>query len=235
LGQAAGQAEITVSDTGIGIRPEFLPFVFDRFRQADGASTRRHGGLGLGLALVRHLVELHGGTVEAESAGEGHGATFRVRLPMSFAPPRADDPPAAVPAPPPATLDALPSLEGLHVLVVDDEADARELIRLILEGRGALVTAVASTQAALAALARARADVLVSDIGLPGDDGYALIRQVRALPPDAGGATPAVALTAYARTEDRTRALLAGFETHVAKPVEPAELVMVVARLAPRA
>lgn len=230
--------EIIISDTGIGIRPEFLPYVFDRFRQADGSSTRKHSGLGLGLAIVRHLVELHGGTVEAESPGEGRGATFTINLPLRAIRPQARD---AEPAGshrngPPAFP---PALEGIWVVVVDDEADARELVTLVLEQQGARVTPVASAAEALAVLGGSvsgqRPDVLVSDIGMPGQDGYALIRQVRELAPEQGGQIPAVALTAYGRADDRIPVLSAGFQMHVPKPVEPDELVLVISSLTRRA
>ena len=237
LTHAGGHAEVTVTDTGEGIAPEFLPHVFERFRQADGAITRRHGGLGLGLAIVRHLVELHGGTVRVESEGEGRGATFALRLPL-LAP--------AAPAPGSAgggrkQSSALPgdcaSLAGLRVLVVDDDADTRTLLRALLERCGAAVALAASAAEALEHLRRAEAalpDVLVSDIGMPHEDGYQLIRRVRALPAERGGQIPAAALTAYARVEDRARALAEGYQAHVSKPVDPAELTAVIADLAAR-
>jgi CheY-like chemotaxis protein len=224
------QAEITVSDTGQGINPEFLPYVFDRFRQADSSMTRSHGGLGLGLAIVRHLVELHGGTVEAESEGQGRGASFRISLPLMPAPPAtAQTAPAETGEP--SRMRQLASLEGLRVLIVDDEPDARDLIKTVLETCGAAVTAVASASEALAALEQFRPDVLISDIGLPGTDGYALIKQVRALKAEQGGGVPAAALSAYVGEENRRMALDAGFQLYVAKPVDPAELVAVVERL----
>ncbi len=229
----AGMAEIQVIDSGSGIRPDFLPYVFDRFRQAESTTTRHHGGLGLGLSIVRHLVELHGGTVGVESAGEGQGATFSVRLPVRTG---VDAP--AVPerrAGAPAGHDLVPRadlLTGLHVLVLDDEADARELLVTALEHCGARVTAVPSVADALEALDREVPDVLVSDIGVPGEDGYSLIRKIRERSPERGGNVPAAALTAYARTEDRVRALSSGFQTHLAKPIDPAELVATIAALA---
>jgi PAS domain S-box-containing protein len=231
LRRVASSVELDVTDTGQGIPPEFLPHVFERFRQADGTSTRAHGGLGLGLSIARTLVELHGGTLEAFSEGEGRGATFLVRLPL--APLRG---PAVQPDPPSSgsPLDCPPELEGLRVLVVDDEPDARELIGSVLEACRAVVTAVASAADALEEIRRAPPDVLLSDIGMPGDDGYALIRKVRALPPASGGRTPAIALSAYAQADDRKRALVAGFNMHLAKPVEPSELLVVVAHLAGR-
>ncbi|HEX8495054.1 MAG TPA: PAS domain S-box protein [Pyrinomonadaceae bacterium] len=230
------QAQITVSDTGEGIKEEFLPFVFDRFRQADGSTTRLHGGLGLGLAIVRHLVELHGGTVKAESAGEGKGASFIITLPLSVQMPESEQEGEAELqlAVPEAKLEHLADLSGLRVLVVDDEADSLEFLNASLSGCGAEVRAVTSAAEALEQLQEFRPDVLISDIGMPHEDGYALMRKVRALGTEHGGAIPAAAVTAYARSEDRLRALLAGFQTHIAKPVEPAELAAVVASLAGR-
>ncbi|MDT5262715.1 MAG: hypothetical protein QOC61_1719, partial [Acidobacteriota bacterium] len=206
--------EIAVSDTGAGIKPDFLPHVFERFRQADQKTTRQHGGLGLGLAIVRHLVELHGGTVEAESEGEGQGATFVVHLPIM--PVYQKDNPAERVHP--SARDTLPSydcperLEGLKVLVVDDEVDTREVFRVGISRCGAEVLTAASAQEALEAIERERPDLLISDIGMPGEDGYELIKKVRALPAGRGGKIPAIALTAYARTEDRLRALRAGYQ-----------------------
>ena len=237
LGRAGANAQVRVSDTGPGISPEFLPYVFDRFRQADGSTTRTHGGLGLGLAIVRHLVELHGGTVQAESDGIGHGATFTVNLPLSqkaFAP-SIDE--AATTLQTNASKpedDGAPSLQGLSVLVVDDEPDTLDYVAVTLRERGAEVTAASSVTEAMAALERLRPDVLVADIAMPGEDGYALIRRVRALDPSRGGNVPAAALTAYASSEDRMRVLLSGFQIHLPKPIEPAELAAVVASLAGR-
>jgi PAS domain S-box-containing protein len=225
--------EIVVTDSGTGIAPEFLPHVFDRFRQADQCTTRQHGGLGLGLAIVRHLVELHGGSVRAESGGAGQGATFTVLLPVAPVYRNAGIEERVHPA----ARDTLPSygcperLDGLKVLVVDDEPDTRELLRVGLGQCGADVTAVGSATDALEAMATNVPDVLISDIGMPGADGYALIRRVRELPAESGGRVPALALTAYARTEDRMQALRAGYQMHVPKPVELAELVAVVASL----
>jgi PAS domain S-box-containing protein len=226
--------EIMVSDTGNGIPAEFLPYVFDRFRQADSTTTRSHGGLGLGLAIVRHLVELHGGTVRADSGGAGKGATFTVTLPVraviGVGPPGAIDV-AAVRASPAEKESQV--LTGTRVLVVDDEADARELIVTVLEQYGAEPRGAGSVVEALEVLSRFRPDVLVSDIGMPGEDGYVLIRKLRTLEDEQGiPRLPAVALTAYARGEDRRRALAAGFQVHVAKPVEPAELVEAIASIA---
>ena len=228
--------EIVVSDTGTGINPEFLPYVFERFRQANQKTTRQHGGLGLGLAIVRHLVELHGGTVEAESSGEGLGATFIVRLPVVSVY-LGDQVTERVH---PTARDTLPSfdcpdrLDGLKVLIVDDEADTRELLSVGLDQCGAEVTIVASAQEALEAIKKEPFAILISDIGMPHEDGYELIKKVRALPAKQGGKLPAIALTAYARTEDRLRALRAGYHTHVSKPVELAELAAVMASLVQR-
>jgi PAS domain S-box-containing protein len=227
--------EIIISDTGQGISPELLPHIFDRFRQFDSSSTRRHSGLGLGLSIVRQLVELHGGTVEAESAGEGEGTTFKVILPMISVHRKLSDVRWTRPLIGSNPLaDRQPSLKGLRVLVVDDELDARELIRVVLTGRDAEVVMAGSAVEALAEMERQRFDVLVSDIGMPGMDGYALISKIRQLPVERGGRIPAVALTAYAGVEDRMRALSAGYQIHIPKPVEPAELTTVVANLAER-
>jgi PAS domain S-box-containing protein len=226
-------ATITVSDTGAGIRADFLPYLFDRFRQADASTTRRFGGLGLGLTIVKQLVELHGGTVTAHSAGEGRGATFVVNLPLDSAAPETEahrKSRRALMISSPDGPDA--RLEGLKVIVVEDEPDARELVERLLHEAGCQVTAVASAAAAMTALQDARYDVLISDIGLPDEDGYSLIERIRHLDRTAGGRLPAIALTAFARSEDRTRALRAGFQAHVAKPVEPAELLAIVASLA---
>ncbi|MCM3870473.1 MAG: ATP-binding protein [Pyrinomonadaceae bacterium] len=227
--------EIIISDTGQGISPEFLLHVFDRFRQSDSSSTRRHGGLGLGLSIVRQLVELHGGTVMVDSPGEGEGTTFKVMLPMlcvhhDLAEPDMTRTLIAGGTP----VDWQPSLDHLRVLVVDDEPDARDLIAAVLIGRHAEVVSVESGGEALAAMGRQQFDVLVSDIGMPLMDGYALIERVRQLPAEHGGRIPAAALTAYAGAEDRMRALTAGYQMHIAKPVEPAKLTTVVASLAGR-
>nr|WP_255672567.1 PAS domain S-box protein [Corallococcus sp. AS-1-6] len=227
--------ELTVEDTGQGISEAFLPHVFERFRQADSGSTRKTGGLGLGLSIVRHIVEMHGGTVTAASEGEGRGATFTVRLPLSVTQ-RRD--PAMPPSPKPPVAERGPSpppeLGGVRVLVVDDEEDARELLRTLLEDNGAHVVTAGSAMEGLQVLQAEQPDVLVSDIGMPGTDGYGFIERVRALPAEEGGHTPAVAITAYARSEDRTRVLRAGFQSHVPKPVEPGELLAVIASLAKR-
>ena len=221
---------VRVEDTGQGIAPEFLPYIFDRFRQADSTTTRAHGGLGLGLAIVHHLVTLHRGTVTAASEGQNRGAIFTVRIPLAplRTAARVTSSGAAL------DLDRLPPLTGVRVLVVDDDPDARDLVTAVLGQSGADVVTASSTVEALDALARARPHVLVSDLSMPGDDGYALLQRVRALGLDHDGRVPAVALTAFARAEDRARALAAGYAVHVSKPVEPAELVEVVARLASR-
>ncbi len=226
LEQLDSQAQITVADTGKGISPDFLPYVFDYFRQAEGATTRSVGGLGLGLAIVRQLVELHGGTICAESPGEGHGATFTVRLPLM--PTQASNQPALSPS------ETCPDLNGVNVLVVDDDADARVLTTFLLEQHGATVTAVASAEEAFTAVTQMKPDVLVSDIGMPTVDGYMLLRQVRTLPLDQGGHTPAIALTAYAGETDYQRSLDAGFQKHLAKPIDPTVLVNAIASLIQR-
>ncbi|MBF2000667.1 MAG: PAS domain-containing protein [Synechococcales cyanobacterium M58_A2018_015] len=226
--------EIIVSDTGQGIPLDLLPAVFDRFRQGNSSTTRLHGGLGLGLAIVRHLVELHGGSVHAESAGEGQGATFIVNLPLAVLKPSSGSERVHPTAGGDVPFENPPNLSGLQILLVDDEADARDLLSTVLSGCGATVTTAASAAAALNCLQRLQPDVLISDIGMPDEDGYALIARVRALPPDEGGRTPAIALTAYARVEDRTRTLAAGFQMHMAKPVNLIELTTVIASLTGR-
>jgi signal transduction histidine kinase len=222
-------AEVVVSDTGQGIHPDLLPYVFDRLRQGDSSTTRLHGGLGIGLSLVRHLVELHGGSVFAESPGEGHGATFVVKLPLTVADVR--EQPLARREP--TSLGGL-SLGGVRVLVVDDDPSAVDLVVEMLSQSGADATGCGSVGTALPMLVRWRPDVLVSDIEMPEEDGYTLIRKVRALSTDAGGKTPAVALTAFNRPEDRIRSLRAGFSIHVSKPVDPDELIAIIANLAGR-
>jgi CheY-like chemotaxis protein len=232
-------AQIQVSDTGKGIGADFLPYIFERFRQADSKSNRSNKGLGLGLAIARHLVELHGGTIQAESPGIGQGATFTVKLPQTAVPSPEDSlasHPGQVHSPnveeDAVPLDSHPTLKDLQVLVVDDEADTREWLSIVLQERGAHVIAVGSVDEALEAIEQLKPNVLLSDIGMPGKDGYALIRKVRELEPDMGGRIPAVALTAYASVEDYKEALSAGFQLHVAKPIRAAELVAVVAKLA---
>jgi PAS domain S-box-containing protein len=233
LSRVNSHVEVRVEDTGVGIAPEFMPHVFELFRQRDGTPSRQHGGLGLGLALVKHLIELHGGSVECASPGEQMGAVFSVKLPLMVVASPAEGVHPTVETGPGAMLPA-PSLDGIFVLVVDDDPDARHIIATLLEERGARVRAVGSSEEALSALEAERPDVLVSDIEMPGQDGYALIRAIRALPPERGGRLPAAALTAYARTEDRMQALLAGFHLHMPKPVQPAELAAVVASLVGR-
>jgi len=212
--------EISVKDRGQGISPEFLPYVFERFRQADMTTTRMHGGLGLGLAIVRQLVELHSGTVTVESPGHGLGATFTVRLPM-----------LPVPQSAPAESGELNSdalglhdLNGLKVMVVDDEIDTCDLLKTVLSKQGARVTTAQSATAALKLISKTKPDLLISDVAMPGTDGYEFMRRIRSLPKELGGAVPAVALTAYAREQDRKRALSAGYQMHLTKPIEVAEL-----------
>jgi CheY-like chemotaxis protein/nitrogen-specific signal transduction histidine kinase len=231
LERAGAAARIVVADTGCGISGDLLPHVFDRFRQGDSGATRTQGGLGLGLAIVRHLVELHGGTVTAESGGEAQGATFTVILPVSraaHAAPHAAREEAA-PAVPPGVLD------GVRVLVVDDDPDARELLDIALHEAGAEVHVVDSTRAAVGELASFRPDLLLSDIGMPGEDGYALIHEVRSQESGARGHLPAIALTAFASNADRERALACGFDVHVAKPIDAGDLAALAATLLRRA
>jgi signal transduction histidine kinase/ActR/RegA family two-component response regulator len=228
--------EITVTDTGVGIRQDFLPHIFERFRQADSRPSREHGGLGLGLAIARHLIELHGGEISATSGGEGLGSTFRIKLPSMIVQQPEPRPPERVhpravslgPAQPVIRLD------GLHVLVVDDEADALALVEDILKAAGARVSLASSGFGALDALKREIPDVIISDVGMPGMDGLQLISRIRAMAAGRSGTLPALALTAYARSEDRIRALQAGFQMHLAKPINPPELVAAVRALKPR-
>jgi signal transduction histidine kinase/CheY-like chemotaxis protein len=229
--RANGHVRITVADTGQGISREFLPQVFDRFRQEDSSTTRNYGGLGLGLAIVRHLVELHGGTVQAESPGEGLGATFSAIFPLLAERAQTEDHAHSGSR----RIQTSNALDGLRVLVVDDEADARQIISTVIERTGAEVKACESASEGLQVLQQWHPDVLMSDIAMPGEDGYSFINKVRSLPVDQGGHTPAAAFTAYAREEDRTRALDAGFQMHIAKPVSSSELVALIARLAGRA
>jgi CheY-like chemotaxis protein/two-component sensor histidine kinase len=227
--------EIVVSDSGRGVNPDVLPFIFDRFRQADRSSARAQGGLGLGLALVKHLVELHGGTVSALSAGEGQGAMFIVTLPLSIATVSEKPEPQLHPTAPVIELPAGGvRLDDLRVLIVDDDPDAVELAAAILMRAGASVRTCGSASEALQTLQAWGPDVLVSDIEMPGEDGYTLIRKVRALEAEDGGKTPAVALTAYGRSQDRMLALTAGYSMHVPKPVDPAELTTIIASVAGR-
>jgi len=233
LERVDSHVEIVVADTGQGIRADLLPYVFDRFRQGDSTSTRLHGGLGLGLAIVRHLVELHGGRVTAESDGEDRGATFTVKLPlMALHLDRYESEYMNSSAPSAPPLPETPDLAGIRVLVVDDEPDTRDMLRTIIEQFGAQVKTSASSAEALRVFHEWPPDVIVSDIEMPGEDGYQLMRRIRQLSPERGGQTPAVALTAYARTDDRLRALSAGYQMHLAKPADPIEMAVVIASLA---
>jgi PAS domain S-box-containing protein len=235
LQRADSHVEISVADTGIGIKPGFLPHVFERFRQGDPSTTRPYGGLGLGLAIVKHLIELHGGTVKADSQGEGRGCTFSVNLPLMAVYSPAARPERVYPDGPPASHSFEPvDLSGIKILVVDDELDARDLISRVLGECKAEVLTASSASEALTIVERERPHVLVSDIGMPEIDGYELMRRVRALSLKIGVHIPAVALTAYAGPEDKTRALRAGFLVHITKPVEPSELVATLANLAGR-
>ncbi|MBL8533733.1 MAG: PAS domain S-box protein [Betaproteobacteria bacterium] len=235
LERVNSHVELTVADTGIGIPAEFLPRVFDRFSQNDASASRSYGGLGLGLAIAKQLVELHGGTLSASSAGENRGATFVIKLPLSIVLPSNPPEERLHPAHHTATeISLLPMLTGLRLLVVDDEPDARDLARRVLEGQGATVLAASSAEEALSTLESQAIDVLLSDIGMPGMDGYQLMRRVRSS--DAAyRRIPSVALTAFARSEDRKKAILAGYHSHISKPVDIAELVIVVASLIDRA
>jgi PAS domain S-box-containing protein len=228
LGRVDPYIQISVSDTGCGISPEFMPYLFERYRQADASGARRKGGLGLGLTLVRQLVEMHGGSVTAESEGEGKGSTFLVKLPVRaiYTAEIERSPLAGV---------QTKSLEDVWAAVVDDEANARELIASVLESQGARVTAFASAGEAIELLTSGRRpDVLVCDLAMPGEDGFSLIHKLREWEKEGGGVLPAIALTAFGRVEDRTRALYAGFQMHIAKPVEPVELVIAVRSLIER-
>lgn len=236
LERAEDAAQITVTDTGKGIEPEFLPYVFERFRQADGTTTRKQGGLGLGLAIVKHLVELHGGEISAESEGVGRGAAFSVRLPLralaETAPLDENGAAAVLNLNLASAGDLSIDLHGLSIVVVDDERDARELLRSLLTTYGAEVTLCGTAREAFEAVKREKPDLLVSDIGMPEEDGYSLIAKIRRLSEADGGKTPAIALTAFARIEDRIRALSEGFQLFVPKPVEPNELVAAIRSLA---
>ena len=227
LRRKGSDAEIVVADNGAGIVPEFLPHVFDRFQQADASRARRFGGLGLGLSIVKNLVQLHGGSVFAESDGDGHGATFTVTLPTAAPPTLRED--ALRSTASRETITQLASLKGSRVLLVEDERDSADFLRQILEGHGAAVVVVSSGQAALEALRTDRPDVLISDIGLPEMDGYQLLERIRQLDAKDGGAIPAIALTAFASPEDRRRALRAGYQAHLAKPLESGDVLATVA------
>ena len=224
LDTAERQARLRVTDTGEGMSPAFLPFAFERFRQQDTTSTRAHHGLGLGLYVVRHVIAHHGGVVSAESNGLGRGSTFTVLLPLAVAP---GEDASLLAAQPPRERDGR-AQSGLTVLIVDDEEDAREALRLILQQNGLVVTTAASAREAYELVERLQPDILLSDIAMPGEDGLSLIRRVRLLPFDRGGQVPAIALSAYAGAEDRRKALLAGFQRHIPKPVDPGRLLAVI-------
>jgi len=221
--------EISISDTGIGIEPEFLPHVFDRFRQADSTSTRKYGGLGLGLAIVRYLVEAHGGTVSASSPGKLQGSTFKVDFPVAEMPGNAQPGPGASKPEYKVLLDGRTAgtekLDGLRVLVVDDDTETLDMLKFLLDQYEAEVTTAPSVREALRVLDHSPINAVVSDLAMPDEDGYDLIRQVRKRAPECGGNIPAIALSAYTRGEDRERALAAGFQLHLAKPIAPADLV----------
>ena len=229
------QVEVWVADSGEGIKPEFLPYIFDRFRQADATTTRTHGGLGLGLAISKNLVELHGGTIRAVSPGVGKGATFYVTLPVVAARNNVEEknitPAASSVGSPAADQKIIPSLAETRLLVIDDEADARFLLKKVFTDQGGIVTVAVSATDALELLKTNEFDIIVSDIGMPAMDGYSFMQQVRTLPSSKGGATPAIALTAFARVEDGQRAREAGYQLHVSKPVEPSALARQVAEL----
>ncbi|WP_225895775.1 response regulator [Dendronalium phyllosphericum] len=225
LEQVESQAQILVRDTGKGINPDFLPYVFDTFRQADSATTRKFGGLGLGLAIVRYLIEMHGGTVLAESSGEGQGATFIINLPMLLTELQVSNKDSE------ATTASASVFEDLQILVVDDDPDSLELVTFILEQYGATVTAVSSAKEVLAAIAKSKPDLLVSDVGMPEMDGYMLLRQIRSLSAAQGGEIRAIALTAYASEGDEQQALSVGFQAHIAKPIDPVQLVATITNI----
>jgi signal transduction histidine kinase/DNA-binding response OmpR family regulator len=228
LGRDGRQAEIRMRDTGVGIPKEFLPHLFQRFRQADGGTTRAHGGLGIGLAIVRHLVELHGGTVAADSDGQGRGACFTLRLPLADASQLLETPERE----PDVEPSSAERLDGVRVLLVEDDLDTRECLRLVLEQRGADVEAVGSTHEALQALDRATPHVVLSDLAMPGEDGFELIRRVRERSAEQGGLVRAAAISAHVRAEDRARAAIAGFDAHLCKPIAPSDLARAIRALA---
>jgi CheY-like chemotaxis protein len=234
LERVDSHVEVSIIDTGEGISPEFLPYIFDRFQQADASTTRRHGGLGLGLAIVKQLVELHGGSVRVKSSGTGKGATFIVSLPLTVLHPLEEPWERVHPQSKPRDLPSIPaiSLNNVSVLVIDDELDARNLLKLLLESAGAVVYLAQSAEQGMEHLLTKSVDVLICDIGMPDVDGYSLMRRIRALDDSQKSEVAAVALTAYARLEDRTEAMSAGFQNHLPKPVEPAELLAVVHSLA---
>jgi len=231
LERTGAHVQLAIADTGIGIDADLLPHVFERFFQAPGSGDGAKRGLGLGLAISRHLVELHGGTVAVTSAGAGCGATFFVRLPIAAPRAQVAAPSAAPPAP---AFEPAPQLHGLRVLAVDDERDSNEVIHAVLAASGVEVTTARSASEVLALMPVARPDILISDIGMPDIDGYELIQRVRRLPPEHGGRIPAIAVTALARGQDRARAFLAGFDVYIAKPIDPAELTAVIVNLAGR-
>jgi len=230
VGSVEGCVEIEVNDSGAGIAPEFLPHVFDAFRQADGSSTRLHGGLGLGLAIVKHIVELHHGSVDVSSEGSGRGARFVVKLPLGEAQ-AGVAPPAEWPSRSSGAFARVRELRDVRVLVVDDDEDSRDMLTMVFERYGAAVERAASAAEAIAVIEQRRPHILLSDVGMPGEDGHALIRRVRAAERDSGLFLPAIALTGYASAEDGARALDAGFQLHIPKPVDPAELLVLVSRL----
>ena len=237
LERVNSHVEVSVVDNGEGIDPAFLPHVFDRFQQADSSTTRQHGGLGLGLAIVKQLVELHGGTVQARSEGPGRGAMFSVQLPMTVIPaepPLKPDRIAPATSPVPVAVSLRAEIDGLRVVILDDDPDSRGVLKRLVEDCRATVSAASTPDEAIRLIEANPPDIVISDIGMPGEDGYSFIRRVRALPPERGGKTPAIALTAYARAEDRVSAIVAGFQHHLGKPVEPAELMAVIASLARR-